>query len=39
MAVQRHRITPGHFVRFLEKLAAEEAPFVGVIRFVTRDEG
>jgi len=38
MAVQRHRITPGHFVRFLEKLAAEEAPFVGVIRFVIRDE-
>ncbi|MBI3933000.1 MAG: DUF5615 family PIN-like protein [Acidobacteria bacterium] len=38
MAVQRHRITPGRLVRFLEKLSAEEAPFAGVIRFVTPAE-
>ena len=37
MAVQRHRITPGGLVRFLEELAAEEAPFAGIIRFVTPD--
>jgi hypothetical protein len=35
MAVQRHRITPGRLVRFLEMLAAEDRPFAGVIRFVT----
>jgi hypothetical protein len=35
MAVQRHRITPGQIVRFLEGLAAEEEPFAGIIRFVT----
>lgn len=35
MAVQRHHITPGRLVRFIEKLAAEEDPFAGVIRFVT----
>jgi hypothetical protein len=34
MAVQRHRITPGQIVRFLEGLAAEEEPFAGIIRFV-----
>jgi hypothetical protein len=38
MAVQRHRITPGRLVRFLEKLAAEQTPFAGVIRFVTPEE-
>lgn len=35
MAVQRHRITPGQIVRFLEGLASEEEPFAGIIRFVT----
>ncbi len=35
---QRHRVTPGRLVRFLERLASEEAPFAGVIRFLTRDE-
>jgi hypothetical protein len=35
MAVQRHSITPGHIVRFLETLAAEDDPFAGVVRFVT----
>jgi hypothetical protein len=34
MAVQRHRITPGRLVRFLEGLAAEDEPFAGVVRFV-----
>jgi hypothetical protein len=34
MAVQRHRITPGRLVHFLEMLAAEDEPFAGVIRFV-----
>jgi Domain of unknown function (DUF5615) len=34
MAVQRHRITPGRLVRFLQMLAAEDEPFAGVIRFV-----
>ena len=38
MVVQRHRVTPGRFVRFLEKLAGEEAPLAGVIRFVTPEE-
>jgi hypothetical protein len=37
IAVQRHRITPGRLLRFLEELAAEEAPFAGVIRFVPPD--
>jgi hypothetical protein len=31
---QRHRVTPGRLVQFLERLASEEAPFAGVIRFV-----
>lgn len=35
---RRKRITPGRFVHFLEELAAEEAPFAGVIRFVTPEE-
>jgi hypothetical protein len=35
---QRHRIGPGRFVRFLEKLAAEEAPFAGTIRYLTPEE-
>lgn len=35
---QRHRITPGRFVRFLEKLCAEEAPFAGAIRFYASEE-
>jgi hypothetical protein len=34
MAVQRHRITPGRLVRFLEGLAAEDEPFAGIVRFV-----
>ncbi len=38
IAPQRHRVTPGRFVRFLEALAAEESPFAGVIRFVTPEE-
>lgn len=32
---QRHRLTPGRLMRFLEDLAAEPAPFAGVVRFVT----
>jgi len=35
---QRHRLTPGRLVRFLERLASEQAPFAGVIRFLTHDE-
>lgn len=35
---QRHRIGPGRFVRFLEKLAAEEAPFAGTSRYLTPKE-
>ena len=35
---RRKRITPGRFLRFLEELAAEEAPFAGIIRFVTPEE-
>ncbi len=31
---QRHRVTPGRLVHLLERLASEEAPFAGVIRFV-----
>lgn len=38
MAVQRHRIAAGRFVRFLEELAVEEAPFAGIIRFVTPED-
>lgn len=38
IAPQRHRISPGRFVRFLEKLAAEENPFVGVIRYMTAED-
>lgn len=34
IAVQRHRITPGRLLRFLEDLAGEHTPFAGVIRFV-----
>lgn len=34
----RRRIAPGRFVRFLESLATEEAPFAGVIRFLTPEE-
>ena len=34
MAIQRQRVSPGRFVRFLERLAAEDDPFAGVIRFV-----
>ena len=30
---QRHRVTPGRLVHFLESLASEEAPFAGIIRF------
>jgi hypothetical protein len=33
---QRHRLTPGHLLRFLERLAAEDAPFAGVIRYLTQ---
>lgn len=33
---QRHRLTPGRLVHFLELLASEEAPFAGVIRFLTQ---
>jgi hypothetical protein len=33
---QRHRLGPGGLVRFLERLAAEEAPFTGVIRFLAQ---
>lgn len=35
---QRHRLGPGGLVRFLERLAAEEAPFAGVMRFLTQEE-
>lgn len=35
---QRHRLTPGRLVRFLERLALEQAPFAGVLRFLTQDE-
>lgn len=38
IAPQRHRLTPGRFVRFIEQLASEEAPFAGVIRFLTRED-
>lgn len=35
---QRHRISPGRFVRFLERLAAEQSPFAGVIRYVSAED-
>jgi hypothetical protein len=35
---QRHRLSPGGLVRFLERLAAEEEPFAGVIRFLAQEE-
>ena len=31
---QRHRVSPGRLVRFLECLVSEDAPFAGIIRFV-----
>jgi hypothetical protein len=34
VVIQRHRVGPGRLVRLLEKLAAEEAPFAGTLRFV-----
>jgi hypothetical protein len=37
MAVQRHRITPGRLLRFLEILAAEDDPFAGVVRYLSPD--
>jgi hypothetical protein len=38
IAPQRHRIAPGRLVRFLAQLASEEAPFAGVIRFLTGED-
>jgi hypothetical protein len=38
IAIQRHRITPGRLLRFLEGLTTEEAPFAGVVRFVTPED-
>ena len=38
IAPQRHRMSPGAFVRSLERLAAESNPFAGVVRFLGRDE-
>jgi hypothetical protein len=35
---QRHRISPGRFVRFLEKLAEEENPFASVIRYIAAED-
>jgi hypothetical protein len=35
---KRGQITPGRFVRFLEQLAGEQAPFAGTVRFLTRTE-
>jgi hypothetical protein len=35
---QRHRVTPGRLVHILERLASEEAPFAGVIRFPSQEE-
>lgn len=35
---QRHRVAPGRLVHFLERLASEDAPFTGVIRFLARAE-
>jgi hypothetical protein len=35
---QRHRLTPGRLVQFLESLASESVPFAGVIRFLPREE-
>ena len=36
---QRHRHSPDRLVRLLERLALEEAPFAGVIRFLTPEDG
>ena len=36
---RRRRITPGRFVRFLERLSGEDAPFAGAVRYLTPDEG
>jgi hypothetical protein len=38
MVVQRHRITPGRLLRFLERLAAEEEPFTGVVRYISHTD-
>lgn len=38
VVLQRKRVGPGRLLRFLEKLAAEEAPFAGIIRFVTPED-
>jgi hypothetical protein len=35
---QRHRVTLGRLVQILERLASEEAPFAGVIRFAKQEE-
>jgi hypothetical protein len=35
---QRHRATPGRFVRMLERLASEATPFAGVVRFAELEE-
>jgi hypothetical protein len=35
---QRHRATPGRFVRMLERLASEATPFAGVLRFAKLEE-
>jgi hypothetical protein len=35
---QRHRATPGRFVRMLERLASEATPFAGVVRFAKLEE-
>ena len=35
---QRHRLTPGRLVLFLDHLASENLPFAGVIRFLTQWE-
>jgi hypothetical protein len=36
---QRHRVGPGRFVSFLDKLAAEDAPFAGTVRFLNPEGG
>ena len=33
VVIQRHRVGPGRLLRFVEKLAAEEEPFAGIVRF------
>ena len=35
---QRHRLTPGGLVGFLEHLASERTPFAGVIRFLAQED-